>query len=802
MMVPTDIVKTVQHKFMGYPEPEYFESFTPSLESMHVKTQIPKDSLKYRFDEWVRGDIKLLFITGLSGSGKSTLAQNLAKEFHCKNYEIDFYGDIVKKKHPEIRQLDGDAKKLAKIKYIIEDAVATGKRCIIEGGQIAYLDPNMFLDYSVIVTGTSFLVSTYRMAKRGFTDREREAKFAGTDNPVRLFLFTLYRSIPHNTMYSYDMYGRQKKFEKGLLGAVREEFEPSMESLLNRNDIYYRFDDWKNGKENVLFITGLSGSGKSTLGKKLANKYNAKYVEVDLESKELKKKYPELLKMDTLDKRRAISEYVLSANENERVVIDGYQTTFLDIDTIKKHAMIIIGAGVLLSSSRMIKRGLTDLDREAKFAGTDNRLLLIMHAIGVSIPKNIKANLSLDKQLDDFRGNFESYEPIVEADYPELNSLQNVFISGNDVYCNFKKFGKEYNVCFVQGYSGSGKSTLAQKIAKKYNATYLELDMFIFAGVRRTFDREYLESKNHEIIYEYLEDMNKPKDLFKDKPVRDNMLFIYKESLEFLKWVVERKAKHQRFVIEGVAISYILTSDPRYLEYPIVFKGTSLIKSTLRAAKREGKLTDPAWIINSFIRRYSSRSLIEYPKYFELVTSDDVQYKSESLEPTNEIVATLIGATAGVYMANKHINDKHIKEHMNDPATRKRKGNVNRAKVVLKDVLNKTIKEFQKKKSIKEDLHHCFSDAIPNTDVNNMLAGSDVLDAFVTGAVNNHPIMSYNFYLFRGSVFDIKKAMEILPELDKKYSAYDGKFGDVIIRVKRNLDSTAGFIELRIKEKD
>lgn len=52
--------------------------------------------------------------------------------------------------------------------------------------------------------------------------------------------------------------------------------------VFSENDIYLNWDKWITGKSHVLFVDGLSGSGKSTIAKKMANQYDASYVEIDV----------------------------------------------------------------------------------------------------------------------------------------------------------------------------------------------------------------------------------------------------------------------------------------------------------------------------------------------------------------------------------------------------------------------------------------------------------------------------------------------------------------------------------------
>ena len=52
--------------------------------------------------------------------------------------------------------------------------------------------------------------------------------------------------------------------------------------VLSQDDIYANFDKWVSKESHVLFVIGLSGSGKSTLARKMAEEYNAYYVEIDV----------------------------------------------------------------------------------------------------------------------------------------------------------------------------------------------------------------------------------------------------------------------------------------------------------------------------------------------------------------------------------------------------------------------------------------------------------------------------------------------------------------------------------------
>lgn len=65
------------------------------------------------------------------------------------------------------------------------------------------------------------------------------------------------------------------------LNSAVEQFVATEGYLFDNNEIYYKFDDYKNGKSNLLFITGHSGGGKTTLADTLSKKYNADVFQLD-----------------------------------------------------------------------------------------------------------------------------------------------------------------------------------------------------------------------------------------------------------------------------------------------------------------------------------------------------------------------------------------------------------------------------------------------------------------------------------------------------------------------------------------
>ena len=158
----------------------------------------------------------------------------------------------------------------------------------------------------------------------------------------------------------------------------------SINTFFNDDNIEYKVDEWKSGKQNILLIMGLSGSGKSTLGKKLAAEYNAEYYELDFFNQELKKEHPELKDMtDKKEKNKKELEYTVKKIGKKRAVLDGASLARAGFETLSKYSFIILGTSFLVSTYRATKRAFTDIDRQKKFLDDpDSKLELIKSLLG------------------------------------------------------------------------------------------------------------------------------------------------------------------------------------------------------------------------------------------------------------------------------------------------------------------------------------------------------------------------------------------------------------------------------------
>lgn len=177
--------------------------------------------------------------------------------------------------------------------------------------------------------------------------------------------------------------------------------------------------------------------------------------------------------------------------------------------------------------------------------------------------------------------------------YSEINSIpvqesknMPMVFSEDDVYCNMSKFRNPCNIIFVCGTSGSGKSTLSKHLSNIHNATYVSLDHIMFWLNRKP--RTDMDVRLFDpTLYEYYTENAIPFDelvkLCNSK--NDEKFFDYAKSriLDYIEWMSKQD---EQFIVEGIQTSWVYDKD-KFIAYPFVFKGTSMIKSWIRRAIRE-----------------------------------------------------------------------------------------------------------------------------------------------------------------------------------------------------------------------
>lgn len=211
--------------------------------------------------------------------------------------------------------------------------------------------------------------------------------------------------------------------------------------------------------------------------------------------------------------------------------------------------------------------------------------------------------LQNDKLIPIFVVN-KSYEhnEVVEKDLEPIS--ESFLISESDLTYNLEKWGKSENILFITGLSGSGKSTLAKQLAKYNSCSYFKLDYAEDMMIRK-YGREKFVSLTFEEycqkIFEFVEDK------FKDT---------------------------KKVIVEGIQI---LDFDyNKLVGRPLIIKGTSMMKSTFQALKRESSLIDAIRDLKTSDLKGRVKINLELSKLMKQFKSKLVKESYENIESTND----------------------------------------------------------------------------------------------------------------------------------------------------------------------
>ena len=160
-------------------------------------------------------------------------------------------------------------------------------------------------------------------------------------------------------------------------------------------------------------------------------------------------------------------------------------------------------------------------------------------------------------------------------------------VSEPDLYYKEESFNKgDTNICFILGHSGSGKSRMASTL--EGNAIdHIELDDLLLT--RDHFTMDGLKAYS-DMIYSFFSGKGAKYYIGADQ--RDS---IPKEEYEdrvfvdFVEFAMEYAGQHRekKFILDGIWI-YLYFDDPSVFEdYAVFIKGTSFLKSKMRAMNRE-----------------------------------------------------------------------------------------------------------------------------------------------------------------------------------------------------------------------
>ena len=160
-------------------------------------------------------------------------------------------------------------------------------------------------------------------------------------------------------------------------------------------------------------------------------------------------------------------------------------------------------------------------------------------------------------------------------------------ISEPDLYYKEESFNSgDTNICFILGHSGSGKSMMARTLEGD-DIDHIELDDLLLT--RDHFTEDELKGYS-DLFYSFftgegakyyigIDERNSlPKEEYEDK------IFI-----DFVEFAMDYSKQHRekKYIIDGIWI-YLYFDDPSVFEdYAVFIKGTSFLKSKIRATKRE-----------------------------------------------------------------------------------------------------------------------------------------------------------------------------------------------------------------------
>lgn len=172
-----------------------------------------------------------------------------------------------------------------------------------------------------------------------------------------------------------------------------------------------------------------------------------------------------------------------------------------------------------------------------------------------------------------------------------LNILENILVNQKDIYYNKDKFDRgEINLCFILGHSGSGKTTMGTSMESDAVQMY-QLDDLIYT--KQHFSMENLKEYG-DLIYSFFNTSVGKKYYITKEELQTDKIWertpYDKVFFDFVDYAIKYAKSHKniKFVIEGVELYGCF--EPRELEqYAVYIKGTSMLISKIRAAKRSAK---------------------------------------------------------------------------------------------------------------------------------------------------------------------------------------------------------------------
>lgn len=193
--------------------------------------------------------------------------------------------------------------------------------------------------------------------------------------------------------------------------------------------------------------------------------------------------------------------------------------------------------------------------------------------------KNMGSTVRIKDPLQKAKAKNESVE--VQLDYTPSNNLH---MDGTDCVINLENFEQGlFNFILVIGLPGSGKGTFGRKLAEKYGAIHIELDIFDQCGNMTEQEIKGLGSPYRDYILDTKKGQwywKNAKTLSLNEKLQGNH--------DFIEFVIAycKVRRSNMFVIDGTPI-YAAMEPNEISNYPIIIKGTSAQSSFVNKVSRD-----------------------------------------------------------------------------------------------------------------------------------------------------------------------------------------------------------------------
>ena len=249
---------------------------------------------------------------------------------------------------------------------------------------------------------------------------------------------------------------------------------------------------------------------------------------------------------------------------------------------------------------------------------------------------------------------------------------ESILINEDDIYYNKNKFDSgEINICFITGLSGSGKSTMGRDMQshgiEHYDMDDLQCiaDHFTLSELKEYGDLIYSyftgEGKKFYKTFKELKDERIPESEYEDKLFPGFVHYAMKYA---------KAHKDKKFVLEGVWLFQKKWFTPdEFKDYAFYIKGTSMIISHIREAKRDSKDAGSKFkqglaFVNLMTKNWKWYIIDEgqvnkFRKYFK-----DLMYKKEVVESMSGTIGSAIPLTPNPIPYECDKDNYYIIQHM------------------------------------------------------------------------------------------------------------------------------------------